>query len=275
MTTPTHESDVLTWRRRRLAKLTSEDGWLTLVGLHWLKEGANRFGSTPDNDLVFPPSAPPRVGAFTLHGKEVSLALEPGVTLLKGDQPFPGGPVAGDVGGRPDVLRLGSLRFHVLVRGSQVGVRVRDPEAEARRSFRGLSYFPVNEAWRVEARFEPAEEPRTLSVNNVLGMVEDLPSPGTAIFDVGGQEYRLEPVLEPGARHLFFIFADETRQSETYGAGRFLDAPLPEDGKVVLDFNRAYNPPCAFTPYATCPLAPPQNRLRLRIEAGEKRYGEH
>ncbi|HYO72786.1 MAG TPA: DUF1684 domain-containing protein, partial [Archangium sp.] len=135
--------------------------------------------------------------------------------------------------------------------------------------------FPVSAAWRLEGRFEPATTPGKMSVPTVLGTVEEMSSPGTIVFTVNGQEYRLDPVREPGEDQLFIIFADPTNRAETYGAGRFLYEDLPRDGKVVLDFNRAYNPPCAFSPYATCPLPPPQNRLKLRVEAGEKRYGDH
>jgi hypothetical protein len=275
MTPADVEAEVRAWHEQRISRLTSDDGWLSLVGLHWLKEGANRFGSAQENDLVFPAQAPPRAGTFTLKGGAVSLALEPGVTVLKGEQPFPAGPVKTDAEGAPDVLRLGSLRFQVIKRGDRFGIRVKDPESEVRRQFHGIPTWPASAAWRLEARFEPAGTARQLAVPNVLGMVEEMPSPGTAVFTMNGKEYRLDPVIEPGESQLFFIFADETNRTESYGAGRFLYAEPPKDGKVVLDFNRAYNPPCAFTPYATCPLPPPQNRLKLRVEAGEKRYGNH
>jgi uncharacterized protein (DUF1684 family) len=127
----------------------------------------------------------------------------------------------------------------------------------------------------VEARLEPTPSERKISIPNVLGEVEEMSSPGTAVFTVAGKEYRLTPVVEPGGDQLFLLFGDLTNRDETYGAGRFLEVDMPKDGKVVLDFNRAYNPPCAFTPFATCPLPPPQNRLKVRVEAGEKRYGDH
>lgn len=272
MTPADIEADVKSWRERRLASLTSEEGWLTLVGLDWLEPGPNRFGSAKDNALAFPAKAPPHIGTFTLKDGQVTLALEPGVTVLKGNAPFPGGVVKSDENGEPDVLRLGTLRFFIIKRGERYGIRIKDSEAETRKSFHGIPTFPVNPAWRVEAKWEPAQG-RTLAVPNVLGAVEETPSPGTAVFTVNGKEYRLDPVVEDGK--LFFVFWDETGKTETYGAGRFLYAAMPKDGKVVLDFNKAQNPPCAFTPYATCPLPPPQNRLKLRVEAGEKRYGDH
>ncbi len=274
---PDLEADVKAWRERRLANLTSEDGWLSLVGLHWLEPGENRFGSAAENKLVFPPNAPARIGAFTLKGGEVTLAVEPGVALKKGGQPFTGGAVKSDASGSsPDVLQLGTLRFFVIKRGEKYGIRVKDSEAETRKKFHGIPTFPVSPTWRVQARWEPFPEPKKIPVPNVLGETEEQPSPGTAVFTVNGAEYRLDPVVEPGDDKLFFIFWDETGKTDTYGAGRFLYAELPKDGKVTLDFNKAYNPPCAFTPYATCPLPPKQNRLKgLRVEAGEKRYGDH
>ncbi len=269
------EAETRAWHQKRVANLTSDDGWLTLVGLHWLKEGDNDFGSAAENECVFPAGTPARIGTLTRKGPQVTLAVAPGVTLTRAGQPFTGGELRADTDGTPDVLSLGTLRFFVIRRGDKVGVRVKDSEAEARKKFHGIPTYPVSAAWRVEARFEPATTAKKLAVPTVLGTVEEMDSPGTAVFTVNGQEHRLDVTQESGESQLFIIFGDQTNRAETYGAGRFLYADLPRDGKVVLDFNRAYNPPCAFSPYATCPLPPPQNRLKLRVEAGEKRYGDH
>jgi hypothetical protein len=270
------ETETRAWHQKRVSNLTSEDGWLTLVGLHWLKEGDNRFGSAEEkNDLVFPAGTPEHIGTLTLKGGKVTLAVQPGVPLTRAGQPFTGGALRNDMEGQPDVLSLGTLRFFVIRRGEKFGIRVRDTEAQARKQFHGIPTWPVSAAWRIEGRFEPATTPRKMAIPTVLGTVDEMQSPGTVVFTVNGQEYRLDPVQEPGDDKLFIIFADQTNRSESYGAGRFLYADLPKDGKVVLDFNRAYNPPCAFSPYATCPLPPPQNRLKVRVEAGEKRYGDH
>ena len=180
-----------------------------------------------------------------------------------------------DASGEPDVLRLGSIRLLVIKRDEKLGIRIKDSEAEARRNFHAIPMYPASAKWRIEARFESATQGRTIPVPTVLGTVERMSSPGTVLFSLEGKEYRLEPVVEPGENRLFFIFGDETNKTETYGAGRFLYAEMPVKGHVVLDFNRAYNPPCAFSPYATCPLPPRQNKLALRVEAGEKRYGNH
>ena len=270
-----YPAEVEAWRQKRIANLTSEDGWLSLVGLHWLEPGDNRFGSAKDNAVVFPEKAPAHAGTFQRSGDAVTLSVEKGVALTKNGQPFTGGPVASDEKGNPDVLQLGSLRFFVIKRGEKLGIRVKDSEAETRKKFHGIPHFPVDPAWRVEARWEPFATPKKLSIPTVLDTVEEMESPGTAVFTLKGTEYRLDPVIEQGEDKLFFIFWDETGKTDTYGAGRFLYAEMPKDGKVVIDFNKAYNPPCAFTHYATCPLPPKQNRLKLRVEAGEKRYGDH
>jgi uncharacterized protein (DUF1684 family) len=170
---------------------------------------------------------------------------------------------------------VGRFRFQLIARGSRVGVRIKDPDARARKEFKGIPAFPPSAHWRIVARWEPANPPTEIAVPNVLGEVDRSPSPGTAVLTVDGKEYRLTPVLEEGSPDLFFVFGDETNRTETYGAGRFLYAAPAKDGTVVLDFNRAYNPPCAFSAFATCPLPPKQNRLALRVEAGEKRLPGH
>lgn len=263
------------WHEKRVSNLSSEDGWLTLVGLDWLEEGEQSAGSAPDSKLAFPANTPAKLGTFTRKGLAVSLQPAPGVALTLNGKPFTGGALHSDAEGNPDVLRLGSVSFFVIRRGDKLGVRIKDSESPTRKAFHGINTYPPSAAWRIEARFEPAEKPRKLSVPNVLGLVEEMESPGTLVFTAGGKEHRLTPVVEEGSKQLFIIFADETNRDETYGAGRFLYADLPKDGKVVLDFNRAYNPPCAFTRFATCPLPPRGNRLPLRVEAGEKRYGDH
>ena len=259
------------WEERRLQSLRSDDGWLTLVGLGWLKEGTNTAGSDGRSAIAFPEGAPPSVGSFLRSGDRVSFQPAPGVTVSRNGQPFRGGPLKTDAQGDPDVLQVGRFRFHVIARGDDLGVRIKDPDSSARREFKGIPTYPPSARWRVLARWEPTTPPVEIAVPNVLGKVERMPSPGTAVFILDGKGYRLTPVLEEGSPDLFFVFGDETNRSETYGAGRFLYADPPKDGEVVLDFNRAYNPPCAFSAFATCPLPPKQNRLALRVDAGEKR----
>jgi uncharacterized protein len=274
-TPPAEDIDAATraWEERRLQRLQAEDGWLTLVGLGWLKQGVNNAGSDRKAAVVFPEGAPANVGTFTRSGANVSFQPAPGVAVTRGGKPFTGGAVQTDQEGRaePDVFQLGRFRFQFIVRGERVGVRIKDPEARARKEFKGIPTYPPAARWRVVARWEPANPPTEIAVPNVLGEVERSTSPGTAVFTIEGKEYRLTPVLEGDSPELFFIFGDQTNRTETYGAGRFLYAEPAKDGKVILDFNRAYNPPCAFSAFSTCPLPPKQNRLALRVDAGEKR----
>jgi uncharacterized protein len=268
------ETETRAWHAQRIERLTAEDGWLSLVGLHWLQPGDNAAGSAEGLAVELPAPAPAQLGTFRLEGDAVHFTPASGVAVTVDGKPFPGGRVRTDAEGQADVLRWGTLRLHAIRRGERTGLRVRDSAAEARRTFHGIPTYPAHARWRVEARLEPAKEARTLQVPTVLGTVEDMPSPGTLVFQLEGKEYRLDPALE--GEQLFVIFGDETNRTDTYGAGRFLYAALPgADGKVVLDFNRAYNPPCAFSQYATCPLPPRQNKLKVRIEAGERRVGDH
>jgi uncharacterized protein (DUF1684 family) len=271
-----YRSDVERWRAQREERLKADGGWLTVTGLFWLKEGVNAFGSAPANDIVLPAGIPGRAGVFELRQGKVTVRLQPSVTAAVGGQPFVSREMKTDRGGTPDVLTIARLSMHVIERGQRFGVRLKDLDSAARRDFSGLTWFPVDESYRVTARFVPYAPPRPLAVPNILGEIEEMRSPGYAVFTLQGTEVRLEPVLETaGATELFFIFRDSTAGKETYPAGRFLYSSLPRDGTVVLDFNKAYNPPCAFTHFATCPLPPKGNKLELRIAAGEKDYGHH
>jgi len=273
-----HAESTETWRRQRLARLTADDGWLTVVGLFWLQEGPNRFGAGPGNDIALPEGkAPDFAGTFTLAGAGVRVTVAPGAAVTAEGRPVTSMTLRSDrQAGGPDILTLGDLSLFVIERGGKPAIRLKDRTSRARREFKGLEYFPIDPAFRVTARFEPYTPPRTIAIPNVLGQSEDLPCPGAVVFTLRGREYRLEPVIEePGDTQLFYIFSDATTGRETYGSGRFLYSEMPKDGTVVLDFNRAYTPPCGFTRYATCPLPPPQNRLDVRIEAGEKHSGSH
>ena len=242
------------WRATRHATLTSPDGWLTLVGLTWLHDGSNQI------EL---PAHPPVKRTFVLHNAQVSLDGK----VLRDDTDPKG----------PTVEHIGSLSYEVIKRGDKngdrFGIRMKDPKSHARAHFLGLEYFPADAAYRVEARFEPYDPPKKIAITNVLGMTSDETAPGALVFTLKGQTFRIDPILEQGEKDLFIIFKDKTSGHETYGAARYVYAPPPDaSGKTVIDFNHAYNPPCAFTPYATCPLPPPQNRLPIRIAAGEKKY---
>jgi uncharacterized protein (DUF1684 family) len=271
-----YEAEVLKWRADREAGLKKEGGWLSVTGLFWLKEGPNRFGSGPDNDIVLPAgSSPAHAGSFEEHGGKVVVTLDSGAPATVGGAAVTGArELRPDSTGAPDVLQLGRLSLHVIARGGRLAVRLKDPQSAARQAFTTLSWFGVSAAARVRARFVAYDEPKAIRVPNILGQSEDMPSPGYCSFAWGGREVRLEGVLEEeDAKELFFIFRDETSGKETYPSGRFLYSALPKDGAVILDFNKAENPPCAFTAFATCPLPPAQNWLPVAVRAGEKRYG--
>ena len=270
-----YEQELEQWKAKRLAGLKSEDGWLSLIGLFWLKEGENRFGSAATNEIVLPEDkAPAQAGTLRLAGGKVTLEAKPGSGIKSGGQEVTTLELKSDEDGAPTMLELGSLSFHVIKRGDRLGLRVRDRENPSRAEFKGTDYYPADRKWVVSARFEPYEPPKKVPILNVLGMETEETAPGALAFEVGGREYRLQALKEKGEEQLFIIFADQTSGKETYGAGRYLYADPPgADGRVTLDFNRAYSPPCAFTRYATCPLPPAANRLPLRVEAGEKYVG--
>ncbi|HEX5044363.1 MAG TPA: DUF1684 domain-containing protein [Candidatus Polarisedimenticolaceae bacterium] len=261
------------WREARLARLRSPEGWLSLVGLHWIDAAPRRFGSAPDNEIVLP-DGPAHAGSFHASVRGITVQPEPGAVLLAG-KPLAGPRLLrGDDQAEPDVLQVGRLRLTAIKRGIKWGIRAKDPASAVLRDFKGIESWPIEASWRIEAAWDPYPEPRQRMIATAQGTHESVQVPGLARFTLGGVPVTLEPILEePDATELLFVFKDATSGRQTYGGGRFLYADLPRDGKIVLDFNRAYNPPCAFTPYATCPLPPPGNRLQVAIEAGEKKYG--
>jgi hypothetical protein len=273
-----HRAEVEAWRAKRIANLKREDGWLTLVGLFWLQEGENRFGSDPaSNRIVFPKdTAPEAMGSLDLAKGSVTLRAAPDAGLTSDGRPVTTMTLRSDAEGTPTVVKHGRLSFFVIKRGERLGVRVKDSANSVLRSFHGIDSYPIDRRWRFDARWDPYQPPKTIAVPNILGSVDQEKSPGAVVFEVAGRACRLDAVKEEGSEDLFLIFGDQTNGVETYGGGRFLYAAPPgKDGRVVLDFNKAYNPPCVFTPYATCPLPPAQNRLPIRVEAGEKKYGSH
>jgi len=273
-----HRAEIEAWRARRMAGLRREDGWLTLVGLFWLQEGENRFGSDPrSNRIVFPKdTTPAAMGSLDLSKGVVTLRAAADAGLTSAGQPVTTLVLRSDADGPATVVKHGRISFFLIKRGERLGIRVKDSANPVLLGFHGIDSYPIDGRWRFDARWEPYQPPKTVPVPNILGSVDQEKSPGAVVFDVGGRPYRLDAVQEAGSDDLFLIFGDETNGVETYGGGRFLYASPPDkDGRVVVDFNKAYNPPCVFTPYATCPLPPRQNRLALRVEAGEKKYGNH
>ncbi|MGH9362700.1 MAG: DUF1684 domain-containing protein [Thermoanaerobaculia bacterium] len=263
------------WRQKREQGLRSPDGWLSLVGLHWLEEGDNPIGSGEDNRIVFPAGrAPAQAGVLRLQDGQVTLVAPAAAGITHEGKPVTTLALTSDKEGKATVLELGTLRFHVIDRGGRLGVRVRDRESPVLAAFHGVESYPFDPAWRVEARLEPYVPPKKVPVPNILGTVDDEDSPAAVVFERDGRTYRLDGLEGGDKGELFLIFGDHTNGEETYGGGRFLYTDPPAGGTVVVDFNRAYNPPCAFTPFATCPLPPRQNKLELAVAAGEKKFGE-
>ena len=252
-----YQTEIADWRRQREEGLKREGGWLSVAGLFWLHEGANSFGKDPGNEIVLP-DGPAKAGVFELHNGKITVKMDGASRELWPDS--------------LDVAKVGRLNLFVIKRSEKYGIRLKDPDSEYRREFKGIEYYPAQEDYKVTAKWVAAAQ--KIPILNILGQTESVDSPGYAVFQLHGKEYRLRPYLETAdAKELFYVFRDLTAAKETYGAGRFLYSAMPENGHVVLDFNKAYNPPCAFTPYATCPLPPAENRLAVRIEAGEKKYG--
>jgi uncharacterized protein len=271
---------VLTWRAQREHELSAPDGWLTLVGLDWLKTGVNSVGAAADCQIRLRAKAPDHVGLLTVSGKTVQLLAPAGgfpAGLTLDGTPAREGPLTVN-GAKPSTIGWHGLSLVVLERGDRFVLRTKDADSPTRTAFKGLHWYAPDPLYRVVARWTPYTPPRIEKIPTVIGTTLDLPAPGIAEFTLEGKTLRLEPVIESGEQgQLFFILRDETSHAVTYGAGRFLHTGLPDHGlgqpgELVIDFNELYNPPCAYTPYATCPLPPEQNRLPVEIPAGEQRY---
>jgi uncharacterized protein (DUF1684 family) len=280
----TYADSIQAWRNARVRRLTSDSGWLTVAGLFWLRSGENTFGTDSSNTIVLPPgSAPKRAGSFRLDRTGVSdrvvvHADRDAKVRLAGrdgaaDSLITQRALATDESENPDVLKIGRLTLYVIKRGDRLGIRMRDPESALRKEFKGLTAYPIDPAYRVNAQFEPLDPPEKIPVPNIAGYADSMIAPGRLAFVIDGVVCTLTPVHEaPSDTTLFIIFSDDTTELETYGGGRFLYANPPHDGIVVLDFNKAYNPPCAFTPFTTCPMPPEGNKLPVALRAGERKY---
>jgi uncharacterized protein (DUF1684 family) len=248
-----------------------KQNWLTLAGLFWLKPGENTFGTDASNTIVLPAaSAAQHAGSFVLEDKDVTIKLAPGVQATIEGKPVTTAKLQPDISGKATVAEMGALRMKVIVRGERIGIRLKDLNNPAVSKYPGPVFFPLNLNYRVTATFVPADGKKTVDVPNVLGDVTPTPVAGVVHFTLNGQPVELTDLGGDPAKGLSFVFSDLTSKSETYPGGRFLDTDPVSNGTVVLDFNEAYSPPCSVTPYATCPLAPKENRLAVAVPAGEK-----
>lgn len=272
---PEYIKEINDWHQKRIENLKKENGWLNLVGLFFLKEGENTFGSSKENDFVIDDkSLPGRICTFVWKDTLVEMIAEDGVELKVNDTIVKKIFMQHDLTGKPTIVTYGNYKWFIIKRGEKYALRVRNLNAPLVKEFKGVERFPVNEDWRVVADFIPYNPPKEVEIPSIIGIPEKEISPGKVRFSINGSTFELE-ALDSGDK-LFFIFADETNGEETYGAGRYLSADKPDsNNKVILDFNKAYNPPCAFTKYATCPLPTPQNFLKIKVTAGEKKFGNH
>lgn len=260
------------WRAHREASLTAPDGWLSVAGLFWLHNGPMKVGSDPHSDIVLPSTAPQRIGTLQLASGLVTFVPEKGANVTVDGKPAAKTTLKPDTDDHPDTVQAGHILLTIIKRGAKTGVRMRDSDAAARRNFTGCKWFPVSQKWLVNAKWVPYPAVKKIKITNILGMTDEEDSPGYAEFTMDGKTVRLDPIVDDG--DFSFMFKDSTSGRTTYAPGRFLDADKPKNGVILLDFNQAYNPPCAFTAYATCPLPPKQNVLPIAVEAGEMKYSD-
>jgi len=261
------------WRQEYAQKLMSPEGWLAISGLFWLDQGENRMGAHPSNRIILPPhSAAEFSGIFTLRDREIALQAAEGVSMTINDQPITSMQVVIDSYGSSEWIALNDLKLSVIQRGSRYGVRIYDKNHPQLKQFVVLRWFPIQPEYCIEASFIPFEQPKTMSIVNVLGDMLEMESPGYTEFTLHGQVCRLHAVPVEESDRLWFLFQDASSSDATYPGGRFLTTKAPDQGHVILDFNQAHNPPCAYTDFATCPLPPPINRMSVHVSAGESRY---
>ncbi len=267
-----YEKEIKVWHQKRIEELKKEDGWLNLAGLFWLEEGRNSFGGNTENKIIFPKDRSKAfLGDIILSKGEVFIETRNDVEVFEENRKveklklFPAE--------KPIVLKHNSLRWFVIKRGERYAIRLRDLESPFLKEFHGIETFNIDSKWKLKAKFVPTEG-KKIAILDVTGQTSQQDSPGYLVFTLGKKEYKLDALVE--GEELFIIFGDKTNKKETYGAGRFVYTAKPDtEGYTYLDFNKAYNPPCAFTPYATCPLPPKQNLLPINVKAGEKNYGNH
>lgn len=267
-----HQAEIESWHAKRIEEVKASNGWLNLIGLYWLEPGVNTFGSGSDNDVMIPSSLlPEQAGQILVTGDTVSLIAAKGVFIKSESDTIQNEVIFDEHLKINRLMEFATLRWNIIKRDDKLGVRVRDLASKAVTEFKGVERFPIDVNWRLPARFEKGDSLRTIEVTNVIGQTVAQPSPGTIVFSVNDVEHRLD-VME-GREEFFIVFADATTGHETYGGGRFIYVKKPDaEGNTFIDFNKAYNPPCVFSPYATCPLPPKQNYLKLKVVAGEKAY---
>jgi uncharacterized protein (DUF1684 family) len=267
-------ASVKQWQQDRIESLKSKDGWVNLAGIYWLKEGSQTFGSDPGNDIVFPAKAPAFIGSLTLKGERVHLQVKDGIEVYLEGKAVKEMDLSYHSSGKPSYLQHGDFAWYIMKRHKSLAVRLRDYKNPAIEALDHIPSYPINTAFVVEARLKPFDKPRIITVNTpFLDYTQDYSCPGELHFKLKGGKLTLLP-FESGERY-FLIFSDETSALDTYGGGRFMYTRPDSTGRILLDFNKAYNPPCALTPFAACPMPLRENHLPVKVEAGEKVVAKH
>jgi len=273
-----YQNEINTWHADRVENaLKGKNGWLNLAGLFWLNEGFNTFGSAATNDIVFPDGKmAPNAGTFVVRQGTVTMEVSKETKITIDSVEVTSGVIHIPDSSFYPVSGYGSLRWVIIERSGKLGVRLRDLESEAVANFIGVDRYDVDLAWRIEGHFEKYEPIKQIEITNILGQTYTQPCPGALVFEIGGTTYRLDAIADGTEGEYYIIFGDKTNEKETYPSGRYMYVKKEDErGKIVVDFNKSYNPPCAFTEFATCPLPPRQNVLDVAITAGEKNFGEH
>ena len=274
----TYINEIKQWQEKRISQIGSDNGWLSLAGLFWLKEGENYFGTDSSNTIIFPPgTSQKKAGIIILKGENLILKAFKGTELKYKDSTITRMQLLSDESGkvRPTVLTSGPLSFHVIKRGDKFAVRLKNRENPPLKNYKGLEFFPINPEFKINARYIPYDQPKILDIVSIIGTVTPETCKGALIFEIRGKTCRLDVIADDESRELQVMFTDETTGKETYDNGRQLVTYFPEEGNVILDFNKSFNWPCAYTPYATCSIPPKENHIPVRIEAGEKKYPQH
>jgi uncharacterized protein (DUF1684 family) len=262
------------WQEERLERLKAKDGWLNLAGIYWLKEGKQSLGSHPSNDIVFPEKAPPFIGTISLKGEQAHLKVHEDAELYYKNEPVQELDLGYESSGNPSYITHGSFAWYIMKRHTSLAIRLRDYKNPAINALDHMPGYPIDPDYVVEAKLQTFSETRTITVNTPFqDYTQDYQCPGELHFKLKGQKLKLLPFIS--GKGYFIIISDETSAMETYGGGRFMYTYPDSTGKIILDFNKAYNPPCAVTPFAACPMPPPENHLPVKVEAGEKALGNH
>lgn len=268
-----YQEQIRLWQSEQVKAVTNPDGWLSLVGLFWLKEGETTFGSSELNNIQFPVHTPDYIGKFILENGNVSMSISENVPVKVGEEELKEVKFIADQDGTPNIATMDSLSWYLIRRENRYGIRLKNAKNSAMKTFKGIDNFPIDPNWVIPAYLRTSDDKKTVTLRNVVDMDVTMKLEGYLVFEIDGNSYELA-AMDGGDLGYFIIFADETTGVETYGAGRYLYVPkVDETGKTLIDFNKSYNPPCAFTDFATCPLPAAENILKVRIPVGEM-YGK-